>query len=74
MLWTWFSLKMSKPTPETYEEMNREFAEEGIPFEFAVPTQEAIDKWWNTPPKTYSTPPQIDMVAEMWKKHNQCDS
>ena len=61
---------MSRPTPETYEEMNKEFVEESIPFEFAIPTQEAIDKWWDAPAPPHETPPQIDMVAEMWKKHN----
>ena len=34
-----------KITPETYEEMNREFEEEGIPFRIIVPTQEEIDTW-----------------------------
>ena len=32
-------------TPETYEEMNREFEEEGLAFRINVPTQEQIDKW-----------------------------
>ena len=36
-----------KITPETYEEMNREFEEEGIPFRIIVPTQEQIDEWRN---------------------------
>ncbi len=57
-------------TPKVYEDMNKEFEEDGIPFEFAIPTQEALDKWQNMPPAHYATPPQIDMVAEMWKKHN----
>jgi len=34
-----------KITPETYEEMNKEFEEEGTPFTIKVPTQEEIDKW-----------------------------
>ena len=34
-----------KITPETYEEMNREFEEEGLAFRINVPTQEQIDKW-----------------------------
>ena len=34
-----------KITPETYEEMNKEFEEEGIPFRIIVPTQEQIDEW-----------------------------
>ena len=33
-----------KITPETYEEMNREF-EEGLAFRIIVPTQEKIDEW-----------------------------
>ena len=34
-----------KITPETYEEMNKEFEEEGMAFRIEVPTQEKIDKW-----------------------------
>jgi len=34
-----------KITPETYEEMNREFEEEGLAFRIIVPTQEKIDEW-----------------------------
>ena len=36
---------IEKITPETYEKMNREFEEEGIPFRIIVPTQEQIDEW-----------------------------
>ncbi len=32
-------------TPQTYEDMNKEFEEEGLAFRVTVPTQEAIDKW-----------------------------
>jgi len=32
-------------TPETYEKMNEEFEEEGLPFRIKVPTQEEIDDW-----------------------------
>ena len=32
-------------TPETYEEMNKAFEEEGLPFRIEVPTQKQIDKW-----------------------------
>ena len=32
-------------TPETYEKMNEEFEEEGLPFRIKVPTQEEIDTW-----------------------------
>lgn len=34
-----------KITPETYEKMNKEFEEEGLPFTIEVPTQEKIDEW-----------------------------
>jgi len=34
-----------KITPETYEEMNKEFVKEGLAFTIKVPTQEEIDKW-----------------------------
>lgn len=36
---------MIKITPETFETMNEEFEEEGIPFSINVPTQETIDEW-----------------------------
>ena len=36
---------MDKITPETYEEMNKEFEEEGTAFRIIVPTQEQIDDW-----------------------------
>ena len=36
---------MIKITPDTYEEMNKAFKEEGLPFRIKVPTQEQIDKW-----------------------------
>ena len=58
-------------TPQTYIDMNKEFEEEGIPFEIAIPTQEKLDKWLNQPAPPHQTPPQIDMVAEMWKKHRE---
>ena len=34
-----------KITPETYEEMNKEFEEEGLAFRISVPTQAQIDEW-----------------------------
>ena len=55
-------------TPQTYIDMNKEFVKDGIPFEIAVPTQEKIDEWLNQPAPPYQTPPQIDMVQEMWDK------
>ena len=36
---------MIKITPETYEKMNEDFVEEGMPFSINVPTQETIDEW-----------------------------
>ena len=32
-------------TPETYEEMNKEFEKEGMDFRICVPTQDEIDEW-----------------------------
>ena len=55
-------------TPQTYIDMNKEFVEEGYPFEIAVPTQEKIDEWLNTPVVHHDPPPQVDMVQEMWDK------
>ena len=34
-------------TPETYEEMNKKFEEEGMQFRIEVPTQKQIDKHLN---------------------------
>ena len=42
---TIYSNVTEKITPETYEEMNREFEEEGLAFRIIVPTQEKIDEW-----------------------------
>jgi len=36
---------IEKITPETYEEMNKEFEEENLAFRIKVPTQEEIDNW-----------------------------
>jgi len=59
-----------KITPETYEKMNEEFEEDGIPFRIGVPTQEAIDKWQedsrNFP--YIEAPPSKDLIQEMWDK------
>ena len=34
-----------KITPETYEEMNKHFEEEGTPLRIDIPTQKRIDDW-----------------------------
>ena len=60
-------------TPQTYIDMNKEFEEDDIPFRIAIPTQEAIDKWQSQPAPPYKTPPAVDMVAEMWRKHNEAE-
>ena len=36
---------MIKITPDTYEEMNKAFEDEDLPFRIEVPTQERIDTW-----------------------------
>lgn len=53
-------------TPETYEEMNKEFEEDGTAFRINVPTQEQIDEWKSQPSPVYQRPPVVDMVQEMW--------
>tara|TARA_B100000902_G_scaffold184650_1_gene177195 strand:- start:249 stop:563 length:315 start_codon:yes stop_codon:yes gene_type:complete len=58
-------------TPETYQKMEDEFREEGLAFSISIPTQEAIDEWYNAPALPYNTPEPVDMVAEMWKKHRE---
>ena len=62
-----------KITPEIYEEMNREFEEEGTMVRNAPMTQESIDKWlaWKCPDMHERTVEPVDQVAEMWKKHNE---
>ena len=62
-----------KITPQTYIDMNKEFIEDDIPFRIVIPTQEAIDKHLSQPPLPYSTPPAVDMVAEMWAEHNRIE-
>ena len=57
---------MIEITPETYEEMNKEFEEEGTAFRINVPTQEQIDEWKSQPSHVYQRPPVVDMVQEMW--------
>lgn len=60
-------------TPQTYIDMNKEFEEDDIPFRIAIPTQEVIDKWQSQPVPPYQTPEPVDMVAEMWAKHNRIE-
>ena len=59
-----------KITPETYEKMNEEFEEEGLRFRVTIPTQEQIDEWRSNP-IYLDGPPEPDLVAEIWKKHNE---
>lgn len=62
---------MVKITPETYKKMNEEFIEHGTPLRLNIPTQEEIDKHLSEPSPPWPEPPKVDMVAEMWKEHNQ---
>lgn len=64
-------MKKTRITPETYQKMNEEFIEEGIPFRIQDTTQEVIDKWQNAPPVHQPVRHTVDMVAEMWKKHRE---
>tara|TARA_R100001443_G_scaffold89045_1_gene95483 strand:- start:16912 stop:17163 length:252 start_codon:yes stop_codon:yes gene_type:complete len=61
---------MIKITPQTYIDMNKELEEDGTMLRITVPTQEQIDKWQEESRKAphIETPPQKDMVAEMWEK------
>ena len=65
-------MKEQEITPEIYEEMNREFEEDGTMVRIVPTTQESIDKWleWKCPDMHERTIEPVDMVAEMWKKHN----
>ena len=65
-------MKEPEITPEIYEEMNREFEEEGTPVRINIPSQESIDKWLNHKEDIHTrTGEPVDMVAELWKKHNE---
>ncbi len=59
-----------KITPQTYIDMNKELEEDGTMLRITVPTQEQIDKWQEESKNApyIETPPQRDMVAEMWEK------
>jgi len=61
-------MKEPEITPEIYEEMNREFEEEGTMVRIEVPTQEGIDKWlsWKCPDMHERTVEPIDMVQQLW--------
>ena len=58
-------------TPETYDEMNKEFIEEDTMVRIKPMTQEQIDKWlaWKCPDMHERSVPPRDMVAELWEKH-----
>jgi len=62
-----------KITPQTYIDMNKEFIEDDIPFRIEIPTQEAIDKWQNATPIPQPVRHTVDMVAEIWAKHNRIE-
>jgi hypothetical protein len=58
-----------KITPETYKKMNEEFIESDTPFNIQDTTQEKLDEWQSQPPQHIGVVHNVDMVAEMWKKH-----
>ena len=64
-----------KISPEIYEEMNKEFIEEGTPLRLTPTTQESIDKWlqWKCPDMHKRTVEPVDMVAELWAEHRKHD-
>ena len=66
-------MKEPEITPEIYEEMNKEFIEEGTPLRLPPTTQESIDKWlqWKCPDMHERTTEPADMVAELWRKHRE---
>lgn len=61
---------MTKITPQTYIDMNKEFEEEGTPIRIVVPTQEEIDDWQERSKGYYCEQPthHRDLVKEMWDK------
>ena len=62
-----------KITPEIYEEMNKEFIEEGTPLRLTPTTQESIEKWlaWKCPDMHERTVEPVDMVAQLWAEHRK---
>jgi len=62
-----------KITPQTYIDMNKEFIEDDIPFRIHIPTQEEIDKHRSATPIPQPVRHTVDMVAEMWAKHNKIE-
>ena len=65
-------MKEPEITPEIYEEMNREFEEDGTMVRINIPSQEQIDKWLDHKEDIHTkTVEPVDMVAELWKKHNE---
>ncbi len=67
----WLMKNNMKITPETFQEMNEEFIQDGTPFRIADTTQEKLDEWQSQPSPPYQTPEPVDMVADMWKKHRE---
>jgi hypothetical protein len=64
-------MKKIKITPEIYQKMEDEFREEELPFTITIPTQEVIDKWQSATPIHQPVMHNVDMVADMWKKHKE---
>ena len=64
-------MKKIEITPQTYIDMNQEFVEEDVPFRIDIPTQETIDEWQSRPSLHLGVVHDHDMVAEIWKKHNE---
>ena len=62
-----------KITPEIYEEMNKEFIEEGTPLRLTPTTKESIEKWlaWKCPDMHERTVEPVDMVAQLWDEHRK---
>ena len=66
-------MKEPEITPEIYEEMNKEFIEEGTMVRIEPLTQKQIDDWlaWKCPDMHERTVEPVDMVAEMWARHKR---
>ena len=57
-------------TPQTYIDMNDEFARDNIPFILQIPTQKQIDTWRDATPIPQPVRHNVDMVAEIWENYN----
>jgi len=58
-------------TPETYDEMNRDYEDKGENFRVTVPDQKTIDKWQDESGTYINVPDEPpDLIAQHWEEYN----